>query len=79
MRAKIEGYISTWEGRGYAGGIPDSAPSRLEAAGRVPSFRRICKAILKNDIHLTALGYSRPNCEAYNILKRIELAERENK
>lgn len=76
MREKIESHISVWEGRGYPQGIPDSAPQRLEGAGRVPSYRRICKAILKNDVALLSLGYSRPNCEAYNTIKRIEIAAR---
>lgn len=76
MRRKIMAHIETWECRGYPNGIPDFAPSRLEAAGKVPSYRRICKAILKNDVALLSLGYSRPNCEAYNTIKRIEIAAR---
>lgn len=71
-----EGYIPMWMARGYENGLPDKAPARLEAAGRVPSFRRICKAILKNDVAMVSLGYSRPPCEAYNIIKRMELQER---
>ena len=76
MRKKILSYIRKWEARGYAGGIPDEAPAVLEALNKVPSYRIICKAIMKNDVALLTLGYSREACEAYNILKRIELTER---
>lgn len=79
MRSKIEHYISKWESQGYPSGIPDEAPNRLEALNKAPSYRHICKAILKNDIALTSLGYSRPNCEAYGTIKRIEIEGRKNK
>lgn len=54
--------------------IPDNLPSELDSI--CPSFRMICKAILKNDLYLTSLGYSKPKTESYNILKQIELNER---
>ena len=73
MKEKIFKYISTWEARGYPDGIPDEAPWELEKNNLVPSYRRICKAILMNDITLQSLGFSKPNCEIYNVLKRIEL------
>lgn len=76
MRQKIRQYISKWLEQGYQSGIPDEAPIKLEAMNKVPSYRKICMAILKNDIHLTTLGYSRPICEEYGILKRIELSAR---
>ena len=57
-------------------GIPDSADPVLERLGKVPSYRRICFAILKNDIILQSLGYSKPTCEAYNQIKRLEIAAR---
>jgi predicted phosphoadenosine phosphosulfate sulfurtransferase len=79
MLDKILKYIKKWEARGYAEGIPDEADAKLEGLGKVPSYRMICKAILKNDIALTSLGYNRPKTDSYNILKRIELAERKAK
>ena len=79
MKDKILQWIKKWEGRGYEDGIPDEADPKLEAIGKVPLYRMICKAILKNDLALTTLGYSRPNCESYNLLKRIELAARKAK
>ncbi|MGZ6469411.1 MAG: DUF3440 domain-containing protein, partial [Bdellovibrionota bacterium] len=74
--ARITAYISKWESQGYQGGIPDEAPAKLEALNKAPSYRKVCKAILSNDLHLTSLGYSRPQVESYGVLKRIELTER---
>lgn len=76
MLAKIEHYIKKWESQGYASGIPDEADIKLESLNKAPSYRAICKAILSNDNHLTSLGYSRPSCYSYGVLKRVELEER---
>lgn len=76
MEKKIRGWVRTWEGRCYPEGIPDEAPSELENANLVPSYRRICKAILKNDFPLLTLGFTREPCEAYSLLKKIEINER---
>lgn len=72
LKGQIKEWISTWEGRDYADGIPDEADTVLESYGKVPSYRRIVKAILKNDNYLLSLGYSRPNSEVYGAIKRIE-------
>jgi predicted phosphoadenosine phosphosulfate sulfurtransferase len=76
IESKISEWIKTWEGRDYSGGIPDEADHVLESFGKVPSYRRIVRAILKNDACLTTLGFSRPQCEIYNALKRAEIQER---
>lgn len=74
--ARISTYISRWESQGYPKGIPDEAPTKLEALNKAPSYRKACKAILSNDLHLVSLGFSRPNVDSYGVLKRIELEER---
>lgn len=79
MKNKIQKYLKKWERQGYPDGIPDEADPKLEGLGKVPSYRMICKAILKNDIALTSLGFSRPKCAAYSELKRIEIEAREKK
>lgn len=76
MKQKIESWIRRWEKRGYQDGIPDEACPYLEAAGKVPSYRRICLAIMRNDMALTSLGFTREPCEAYMMLKKIEIANR---
>ena len=76
MKDKIHQYIRTWVGRGYPDGILDEADPVLESLGKAPSYRVICKAIMANDHSLKSLGFARPECAAYNTLKRIELQER---
>jgi predicted phosphoadenosine phosphosulfate sulfurtransferase len=76
MKNKILKYISLWEDRCYSNGIPDEVPQRIEDLNKAPSYRAIVKVIIKNDINLESLGYSRPHCELYSIMKRIELTER---
>jgi predicted phosphoadenosine phosphosulfate sulfurtransferase len=56
--------------------LPDEAPRRLEELNKVPSYRQICIAILKNDKHLKTLGQSQPISKVYSQLKRKELEER---
>ena len=76
MKKKILSYIKSWQSKGYSSGIPDEAPTRLEAANKVPSYRQICRAIMRNDLALTTLGFSRPKTGAYMALKKIEIEAR---
>jgi hypothetical protein len=68
MRQKIKQYISLWQNRCYSE-LPDEAPSEID--DMVPSYKRICIAILKND--LSHIGIEPPKSEYYGILKCIEL------
>jgi len=79
MREKIRKWIKQWESRCYSLGITDEAPSRLESSGRVPSYRTVCLAILKNDVNLKSLGFSPTPCTAYMAIKRIEIEARKPK
>lgn len=69
-------WIKKWEGRGYSSGIPDEADMGIELAERAPSYRRICMAIMKNDVQLESLGYTREVCATYMSIKREELIQR---
>lgn len=71
MQSIIMSYIKDWESKCYSDGIPDEAPSELGI--KVPSYKMICRAILRNDRNLLTLGYSRPHNDYYNELKRKEL------
>jgi predicted phosphoadenosine phosphosulfate sulfurtransferase len=75
-KRRIRQWVAAWEAKGYHDGLPDEAPMTLESSGRVPSYRMICQAILKNDEALLSLGFGREPCRIYNHLKRIELAAR---
>lgn len=76
MEQRIRAYIKLWENRCYKSGIPDQADDRLESLGLVPSYRRICMAILKNDVSLKTLGFTPKYSNYYSMLKRIELSKR---
>ena len=73
MKKKIESYIDQWENRCYSNGLPDFVNQRLEQLNKVPSYKQICKAIMKNDNSLEELGFSRTKSKYYSILKREEL------
>lgn len=70
---KILDWIKFWKLRGYLDDIPDEAPEIFEKENMVPSYRRICLAIMKNDVQLQSLGFSRTKCHFYNKIKRSEL------
>jgi predicted phosphoadenosine phosphosulfate sulfurtransferase len=62
---KITLHVKWWMERGYEDGIPDSAPYELEAIKAVPSWRRICKALLRNDFWAKGLGFTQHKSRAY--------------
>ena len=77
MKQKIEKYIQMWEQRCYSNGIPDEAPIELETRNKVPSYRRICYAILKNDYALKSLGFTEIKSKYYHAYKKIEIENRQ--
>ncbi len=62
---KILLFQQFWMKRGYEDGIPDEAPYALEAKRLAPSWRRICKTLLRNDYWAKGLGFSQHKSEAY--------------
>lgn len=63
--AKFKAFIKGWKGRGYHEGIPDEAPHVLEQKHWAPSYRRLCKVILRNDWWCKGLGLTQPKSAAY--------------
>jgi predicted phosphoadenosine phosphosulfate sulfurtransferase len=53
-----------WLKRGYKE-LPDEADYELEAQKLAPSWRRICKALLRNDYWCKGIGFSQHKSEAY--------------
>jgi predicted phosphoadenosine phosphosulfate sulfurtransferase len=76
MKDKIQKYVSKWEKRCYTNGIPDEAPLRLDQLNKVPSYKSMVRAIMKNDTTLKTIGVTQNKCNSYHELKRIELAKR---
>jgi hypothetical protein len=58
---RVKEYVSTWESRCYQFGIPDEVPRKIAAIGRAPSWQAVAIALLKNDLNLYGLGFSRPS------------------
>jgi predicted phosphoadenosine phosphosulfate sulfurtransferase len=71
---KIDVFRKWWMERGYPDGIPDEAPYAIEAARKAPSWRRVCKALLRNDYWAKGLGFSQHKSEAY--AKYLDLMRR---
>lgn len=71
---KIAIFYKWWTERGYPEGIPDEAPYELETKRDVPSWRRVCKSLLRNDYWCKGLGFSQHKSEAYT--KYLDLMKR---
>jgi len=69
--ARFRKFIAGWKQRGYAT-IPDEAPHELEVKCWAPSWKRMCKTILRNDYWCKGLGQSQPKSEAYQKFKSIK-------
>lgn len=63
--AKISVFIKWWMDRGYPDGIPDEAPYEMEANKLAPSWRRVCKSLLRNDFWGKGMGFSQTKSEVY--------------
>jgi predicted phosphoadenosine phosphosulfate sulfurtransferase len=55
-----------WADRGYPEGIPDEADPVMEAQHMAPSWRRVCKSLLRNDYWCKGLGFSQHKSDAYD-------------
>ena len=75
-KIRFKKFISGWQDRGYLK-IPDEAPIDLENKCWVPSWRRMCKVILRNDYWCKGLGQTQPKSEAYVKFKQIKAKRKE--
>lgn len=71
---KVFVFCQWWEKRGYPEGIPDEADAQMEAKRGVPSWRRICKSLLRNDYWCKGLSFTQHRSEAYQ--KYLDLMRR---
>lgn len=62
---KIILFQKWWMERGYENGIPDQADAKLEAKKKVPSWRRVCKSLLRNDYWCKGMSFTQHRSEAY--------------
>lgn len=69
---KIDKFLAWWEKEGVKV-IPDYDDAKLEAKKKVPSWRRICKVLLKNDYWCKGLSFSQTTKE---LEKQVEMITR---
>lgn len=62
---KIAVFLKWYENRGYPNGIPDFAGIKDEASKKVPSWRRICKTLLRNDYWCKGLSFTQTKSDSY--------------
>lgn len=74
---KIAVYINWWRTHGYPDGIPDESPIKIENAGKAPSWRRVCKTLLRNDYWCKYLGFSPTKTSAYKKYEDLMKRRRE--
>lgn len=70
-KERFKKFIAGWLQRGY-NQIPDEAPEDLESKCWAPSWRRMCKVLLRNDYWCKGLGQTQPLSDAYKKFKEIK-------
>lgn len=76
---KIAVFLHWWRERGYPNGIPDETDHKSEATKKAPSWRRICKVLLRHDYWCKGLSFSMHTSgdSAYKRYKKIMKKRRE--
>lgn len=70
-RIRFKKFIAGWKDRGYTT-IPDEAPHDLEVKCWAPSWKRMCRVLLRNDHWCKGLGQTQPKSDAYQQFKEIK-------
>ncbi len=73
-KKKIDKFWQYWKADGFES-LPDTADPKLEAAKKAPSWRRICKVLLKNDYWCKGLSFSQTKRE---MEKQLEIITKYN-
>jgi predicted phosphoadenosine phosphosulfate sulfurtransferase len=71
---KIVMFQKWWMDRGYSQGIPDEGDYAMESKRRIPSWRRVCKSLLRNDYWCKGMSFTQHRSEAYQ--KYLDLMRR---
>jgi predicted phosphoadenosine phosphosulfate sulfurtransferase len=73
---RFQKFICGWRDRGYTE-IPEESPPELEAKCWAPSWRRMCKVLLRNDWWCHGLGQTQPKSAAWLRYKEMKKAKTE--
>lgn len=76
---RFKDHIRGWRKRGYSHEIPDCAPTELENKHWVPSWRRLCKVLLRNDWWCKGLGMTQPKSDAYGVFLEMKKNKKRGK
>lgn len=88
---KIYTFLDWWEKQGgyydlegyfhgfYGANIPDEVDQKLEVAKKAPSWRRICKALLRSDYWCKGLSFQQQESHAYDQYKRYMARRKQQK
>lgn len=76
-RNKIAVFLRWYQLRGYPDGIPDELPGDVEADKNGPSWRRICKGLLRNDYWMKGLSFGQTKSDAYEKYLRVMKSRRQ--
>ncbi len=68
---RFKKFMFGWKRRGYTA-IPDESPLELENKQWAPSWRRMCKVLLRNDYWCKGLGQVQPKSDAWLKYKEIK-------
>lgn len=60
---KIDKFLEYWKNNGFENDIPETADPKLESQRKAPSWRRICKVLLRNDYWCKGLSFSQTKGE----------------
>lgn len=78
FKNKIAVFLYYWKNNGYPDGIPDEMPRKDEAARNVPSWRRVCKSILRFDYWCKGLSFSQTKSTSYSKYLKLMKKRRES-
>lgn len=74
---KIAVFLNWWAKDGYDE-IPDFADKKDEASKKVPSWRRVCKTLIRNDYWCKGLSFTQTKSDAYQkYLKLMKIRRRQ--
>lgn len=78
FRDKIATFLHWYAERGYPSGILDEADVNDEADKKVPSWRRICKALIRNDYWCKGLSFTQTKADYYEQYKKVMKRRRQS-
>lgn len=77
-RTKIAVYLKWWKENGYPQDILESATSHDERLDKIPTWRKICKTLLRNDYWCVWLGFKQTKSSSYESYMKLMRQKRKD-